>query len=85
MLSWYAVAKLLIEQITRIGPPMVVQVVTDTCSVMKAAWKLVETKFPWITCTCCGPHVLNLYLKDLGKIEEVAAVIKNLTRSPTPS
>ena len=55
---------------------MVVQVVTDTCSVMKAAWKLVETKFPWITCTCCGPHVLNLYLKDLGKIEEVAAVIK---------
>eukprot|EP00966_Prymnesium_polylepis_P115918 2679387-Prymnesium_polylepis.1 len=58
-----------------VGCLSVVQVVTDTCSVMKAAWKLVEAEFPWITCTCCAPHVLSLLLKDIGKISEVAAVI----------
>lgn len=47
---------------------------------MKAAWKLIEAKFPWITCTCCGPHVLSLELCDMGKIKEVAAVITKVGR-----
>ena len=47
---------------------------------MKAAWKIIEAKFPWITCTCCGPHVLSLMLHDLGKIKEVDAVIKKVGR-----
>lgn len=42
---------------------------------MKAAWKVIEKKFPWITCTCCGTHVINLELKDMGKIPEVESVI----------
>ena len=70
-----AVANLIITQIERIGETNVVQVVTDTCSVMKAAWKIIEARFPWITCTCCGPHVLSLELCDIGKIPEVAAII----------
>ena len=74
------VAELIIAEIEQVGPTLVIQVVTDTCSVMKAAWKLIEEKFPWITCTCCGPHVLSLMLNDLGKIKEVAAVIKKVGR-----
>jgi len=50
------VAELIIKAVERAGPENIIQVVTDTCSVMKAAWKLIEMKFPWITCTCCGPQ-----------------------------
>ena len=69
-----AVFELLAAEIERVGRYKIVQVCTDTCSVMKAAWKLIEAKYPWITCTCCGPHVLNLLIKDIAKIPEVAAV-----------
>ena len=70
-----SVANLLIGAIERQGPFSVVQLVTDTCSVMKAAWKIVEKKFPWITCTCCAPHVLSLTLNDIAKIPQVAAAL----------
>lgn len=75
-----AVAKIISDHIKRIGATSVVQVVTDTCAVMKAAWKIVEKEFPWITCTCCAPHVLSLLLKDIGKIPEVASVIAKVKR-----
>ena len=74
------VAQLIIDEIERVGPHLIVQVVTDTCSVMKKAWKLIEKKFPWITCTCCGPHVLSLLLHDMAKIPEVAGVIAKVLR-----
>ena len=46
------VAELICDEIENVGALSIVQVVTDTCSVMKAAWKVIEKKFPWITCTC---------------------------------
>ena len=70
-----AVAKHIAAEIEKVGALKIVQVVTDTCSVMKKAWTIIEKKFPWITCTCCAPHVLSLLLKDIGKIKEVAGVI----------
>ena len=42
---------------------------------MKAAWKMLEREYPWLTATCCGTHVLSLELKDLGKLPAVAAII----------
>lgn len=72
------IAKLLGEFIVRTGRFAVVQLCTDTCSVMKSAWQLVCQKFPWITATCCGTHVLNLELKDIAKIPEIAAVIEKV-------
>jgi hypothetical protein len=74
------VAELICAEIEAAGKLSIIQVVTDTCSVMKAAWKIIEAKLPWITCTCCGPHVLSLELSDMGKIPEVAAVIKKVGR-----
>ena len=68
-------ANLFIDEIRKVGPLTIVQVVTDTCAVMKAAWKKVEVAFPWITCTCCAPHVLILLLHDIAKIGEVAQVL----------
>eukprot|EP00966_Prymnesium_polylepis_P025728 593135-Prymnesium_polylepis.1 len=70
-----AVANLIIKEIEHMGPLTVVQVVTDTCSVMEAAWRIIEKMFPWIACTCCAPHVLSLLLHDIAKIPEVARVI----------
>lgn len=74
------IAKIISDEIKSVGALNVVQVVTDTCTVMKAAWKLLEAEFPWITCTCCAPHVLSLYLKDLGRIPEVAGVISKVSK-----
>lgn len=71
------VAELICQEIINVGALSIVQVVTDTCSVMKAAWKIIEKAFPWITCTCCAPHVLSLELKDMAKIPEVADVIES--------
>eukprot|EP00966_Prymnesium_polylepis_P292618 6757838-Prymnesium_polylepis.2 len=68
------------KQIRHVGELKVVQVVTDTCSVMKAAWKLIEKEFPWITCTCCAPHVLALLLKDIGKIPAVRGVLEKVRK-----
>lgn len=77
------VAKIIGGGILRVGPLNCVQVVTDTCSTMKAAWRMVEEQYPWITCSCCMPHVLNLLLKDISRkveaiqrtIDEGAAVV----------
>ena len=75
-----AVAKLIEKEIEHVGALTVVHVVTDTCAVMKAAWKIIEEKYPWITCTCCAPHVLSLLLHDIGKIPEVARVISKVKK-----
>jgi hypothetical protein len=75
-----AVAKLIIKEIRHVGALNVVQVVTDTCSVMKAAWKIIEKELPWITCTCCAPHVLSLLLKDIAKIGAVKGVLENVRK-----
>ena len=78
------VASIIKGEIKRVGvgPTKVVQVCTDTCSVMQKAWSLIRAEYPWITTTCCGPHVLSLLLKDIGeKIPEVAAIIANYRRS----
>lgn len=60
--------------INQTGPLAIVQVCSDTCSVMKAAWRAIEAMYPWISATPCGTHVLNLELKDLSKIDEVKQV-----------
>lgn len=75
-----AVADLICEEIQRVGALKVVQVVTDTCSTMKAAWKLIEKKYAWVTCTCCAPHVLSLLLEDIGKLPEVSKVLGKVNK-----
>jgi len=41
----------------------------------QVAWRLLEKRFPWMTCTPCGTHVLSLLLKDMAKLPDIAALI----------
>ena len=65
------IATLMIADIYAYGPTKVVLVITDTCAVMRSAWEIVMTEFPWISCLPCQPHVVSLLLKDIGKTAEV--------------
>lgn len=71
------VAALMIADIYELGCTNVVLVVTDTCAVMKRAWEFVLDEFPWISVIPCVPHVISLLMKDIGKISEVQALIKD--------
>ena len=71
-------ADLMIAKLRLVGAKNVVTVVMDTCSTMQAMWRLVDAEFPHITCACCGPHVLNLLIKDICKSEPVADVIGDI-------
>lgn len=73
------VAELLRQCMERQGRLCFVQVVTDTCSTMKAAWKILTSHYPWLTSTCCGTHVLSLQLKDFAKLPEVANIIAKVS------
>ena len=53
------VAELLRQCIERNWRFAFVLIVTDTCSVMKAAWRLLQKEYPWLSVACCGTHVLT--------------------------
>ena len=73
-----SIANFLVEAFDRLQPPVatVVHVVTDICSTMKGAWRIVERERPWVSATCCAPHVLNLLLKDIASIPQVHRVME---------
>ena len=47
--------------------------VTDTCSVMKAAWKLLMAELPLLMCFGCQAHVWSLFLKDICDLPDVSS------------
>ncbi len=80
------ITRQLIDCIREVGVNSVIQVVTDNASVCKAAGRLVEQEFSWITWTPCTPHCLDLLLEDVGKlpwavevVAEAKAVVKFIT------
>ena len=48
------VANFWIEAIDRLAPLVatVVHVVSDTCSAMQGAWRIVEREQPWVSAKC---------------------------------
>lgn len=60
------------------GPLSIIQLCSDTCSVMKAAWRNIEKKYTWVTATPCGTHVLSLELKEMAKIAVVKDCMENV-------
>jgi hypothetical protein len=50
--------------------------VTDNAPNMKAAWKLLSQKYPWIVFEGCKAHGLDLAAKDLCKFNFVADVVQ---------
>ena len=60
-----AVAGDIIEVIETLGPQKFRSIITDNAPVMKAAWKLIEEKFPHISTYGCAAHDMNLLVKDI--------------------
>ncbi len=69
------IAGQLIDCIREVGADNVIQVVTDSAVVYKAAGRLVEQEFSWIMWTPCTPHCLDLLLEDVGKLPWAAEVV----------
>jgi hypothetical protein len=55
-------------------PRSVVLVVMDNAT--RSAWPIIEARCPWIVCAPCMPHVLDLLLEDIGKLQVVASVFE---------
>lgn len=64
-----SVAGAFIEVIEKLGSEKFSCVITDNAAVMRAAWKLIEGKFPHISANSCTTHGMNLLIKDILKTE----------------
>jgi len=62
--------KIILEQT---DPRSVVNICQDNAT--RYFWKAIETKCPWVVCTPCLPHVLDLLLEDIGKIGLIKDVL----------
>ena len=60
-----------------IGIQKFLAVITDTASVMKAAWKIIEGKYSNIVYLKCNSHIINLLIGDILKIDEIKVVVNN--------
>ena len=67
----------IIQQMEIIGIDKFSAVITDTASVMKAAWRIIEEKHPSIICLGCNSHVTNLLIGDILKINQIKTVVEN--------
>jgi hypothetical protein len=67
----------IIQQMELIGIDKFSAVITDTASVMKAAWRIIEEKHPSIICLGCNSHVTNLLIGDILKINQIKTVVDN--------
>ena len=65
------------QQMDIIGIQKFSAVITDTASVMKAAWKIIEGKYSNIVCLGCNSHIINLLIGDILKIDEIKVVVNN--------
>ncbi|KAG5666123.1 hypothetical protein PVAND_017725, partial [Polypedilum vanderplanki] len=71
-----AVASSIIEVLESLGPEKFNSIISDNAPVMKAAWKIVEEKFPHISANGCSAHGVNLPVKDILSTPEASKTIK---------
>ena len=53
-------------------------IITDTASVMKATWKIIEGKYSNIVCLGCNSYIINLLIRNILKINKIKVVINNI-------
>ena len=61
--------------VEKIGPELVVQIVTDNGSNYKKACEKLIEEYKHIFWQPCAAHTINLMLKDIGKFRKVANVV----------
>ncbi|CAB4460063.1 unnamed protein product [Rhizophagus irregularis] len=71
------IANQITQQMEIIGAQKFFSVITDTASVMKAAWKRIEEKYSHIVCLGCNSHIINLLIGDILKIDEIKDIVNN--------
>src|SRR6266542_2899482 len=71
------VANQIIQQMDIIGIQKFLAVITNTASVIKATWKIIEGKYSNIVCLRCNSHIINLLIGDILKIDEIKVVVNN--------
>jgi hypothetical protein len=54
----------------KVAEGKIVSIVTDNASNMRAAWKLLEEKYPGLVCNGCAAHTVNLLVKDVCHLDE---------------
>lgn len=72
-----AIANEIISVVEELGAEKFASVITDNAPVMKAAWRLIRSKFPSIAVYGCAAHCLNLLIKDMLDTPENAKSMKN--------
>uniref|UniRef100_A0A914D7Z1 DUF659 domain-containing protein n=1 Tax=Acrobeloides nanus TaxID=290746 RepID=A0A914D7Z1_9BILA len=70
------IAEILSQEIERVGPEKVIGLITDNAANMKAAWRILQQKYPWLLCYGCKNHIFHLTTKDICSIEPVKELIK---------
>jgi Protein of unknown function (DUF 659)/hAT family C-terminal dimerisation region len=70
------IANCIIKGIDKVGVNDVVQVITDSAPVCRAATEIVHHKYPKIFASPCATHVLDLLLKDFGNLPWVCRIVK---------
>jgi Protein of unknown function (DUF 659)/hAT family C-terminal dimerisation region len=56
----------------------VTAITTDSAAVMKAAGRLLEVRYPWVTWIPCAAHQVDLVMKKICKLPAFARVITNM-------
>ncbi|RHY05545.1 hypothetical protein DYB28_003450 [Aphanomyces astaci] len=44
---------------------------------MRAAWKILEAKYPGLICNGCAAHALNVLVKDVCKLEPYSTILES--------
>jgi Protein of unknown function (DUF 659)/hAT family C-terminal dimerisation region len=65
------------QGVEAVGVENVIQVITDSAPVCRAATELIRGKYPQIYPAPCATHCLDLLLQDFGKLQWVSQAIKN--------
>ncbi len=61
------IANIFFEKITELGPENIVAVLQDNAT--RSSWSFIERKYPHIVAAPCMPHVIDLLLEDIGKMQ----------------
>ncbi|CAG8546078.1 20273_t:CDS:2 [Gigaspora rosea] len=72
------IATQIITKMEEVGIHKFSSVITDMAANMKAAWKIIEEKYPHIICLGCSSHVINLLIGDILKIDEIKIVLEDV-------
>jgi hypothetical protein len=72
------VAQMFIDHIMKMPDPRSV-VAVSTDNGVRSSWPIIVEACPWICCIPCGCHVVNLLLKDIGKLPGISTLFGQLS------